>query len=98
MINRDLICREYETEGKEYNFRSEEIFKQKIEDDAFLEFVQYNNKFYGTEYSEIEKINAQGKICLIEIELEGSQNVNKKKPEWNYIYIFPPNVDSLVKR
>ena len=60
--------------------------------------MEYNGNFYGTEFKQIEESQDQGKICLIEIELEGSQNVQKKRGHWNFIYIFPPSVEDLVTR
>ena len=51
--------REGETEGKEYHFISEETFKQMINNNQMLEYVQFNNWWYGTGISCLDdsKIN-----------------------------------------
>jgi guanylate kinase len=93
-----LIGREGEEHGVNYFYRSVEEFKQKIEKNAFLEYVQFNDNYYGTEIEVVEEIQNGDKICLVEIELQGSQKVQQLKPEWNYIFIFPPSPEALEQR
>ena len=90
--------REGETHGKEYFFRKYEEFQDKIKNHEFLEHVEYNKKCYGTEEQQVVDIQKNGKICILEIELKGSKNVHVKRPDWNFIYIFPPSEEALTKR
>ena len=54
--------REGEKDGREYHFISPEKFREKIREDAFIEWEEvYPDTFYGTLYSEVEKIWALGK-------------------------------------
>ena len=56
--------RENEVDGKDYHFLGVEGFQNKIKEDAFLEWEQvYENQYYGTLKSEVERIWSEGKNC-----------------------------------
>jgi guanylate kinase len=67
--------REAEENGREYWFLSEEEFVARIEDGGFLEHVTFVGGRYGTLASEIDRIGADGKVCLLELETEGALRV-----------------------
>lgn len=93
-----LIIREGEVDGREYHFRQREDFEKMIENDEFIEHACYNNNFYGTELAEVERAASAGKICILEIEMIGSKNVYQKHPDWNFVFIMPPNFDAIRER
>lgn len=65
-----------EENGREYWFLNEHEFVEQVEADAFLEHVQYvSGKRYGTLRSEIERIADHGRVCVLELELEGAERV-----------------------
>ena len=65
-----------EENGREYWFLDEAEFVSRIEADAFLEHVQYvSGKRYGTLRTEMERIADRGRICVLELELEGAERV-----------------------
>ena len=62
-----------EENGREYWFLSDEEFAAKIAEGAFLEWVEYvSRRRYGTLRSEIERIAGQGRVCVLELELDGA--------------------------
>ena len=63
-----------------------------------MEYVKFNNNYYGTEIEVVEEIQKENLICLVEIEMKGSQKVQKLKPEWNFVFIFPPSAEALEER
>ena len=69
-----------------------------IENNEFIEFAQYNNNYYGTELEEVRRAEIDGKICILEIEMVGSKNVYDKHPEWNFMFIMPPNFEAIRER
>jgi len=70
-----------ETDGVEYHFLSEEEFVRRIEADDFIEHVQYvSGKRYGTLRSEMERIAGHGRICVLELELEGALRIQAEVP------------------
>ncbi len=65
-----------EEDGREYRFLSDAEFTHGIEDGAFLEWVTYvSGRRYGTLRSEMERIADEGRICVLELELEGALRV-----------------------
>jgi guanylate kinase len=77
-----------EVDGREYYFLSEEAFVQQIEAEAFLEHVLYvSDKRYGTLRSEIDRIAAEGHVCVLELELEGALRAQETVPGSVSIFI-----------
>ena len=65
-----------EEDGREYRFLSDAEFTDGIDDGAFLEWVTYvSGRRYGTLRSEMERIADEGRICVLELELEGALRV-----------------------
>jgi guanylate kinase len=65
-----------EEHGREYWFLSDEEFTRRVEEGGFLEWVEYvSHKRYGTLRSEIDRIAARGRVCVLELELEGALHV-----------------------
>jgi len=65
-----------EADGREYWFLAEEEFVRRIGEGGFLEHVEYvSGKRYGTLRSEIDRITGEGRICVLELELEGALRV-----------------------
>jgi guanylate kinase len=92
--------RENEIHGKDYYFISADEFKQKIDNQEFAEFEEvYENSFYGTLKSEIERIWAKGKHVIFDIDVVGGLNLKKIYPENSLaIFIMPPSVEELENR
>jgi guanylate kinase len=89
-----------EVDGKDYIFLGVEGFKQKIQEDAFVEWEEvYENNFYGTLKSEIERIWKAGKIAVFDVDVEGGINLKKQFQEAALsIFVKPPSVEELEKR
>jgi guanylate kinase len=64
-----------EEDGREYWFLSEQDFVARIEAGEFLEQVTFAGGRYGTLASEIDRIGDDGKICVLELEIEGALKV-----------------------
>ena len=71
-----------EEQGKDYYFISLKDFKQHIKNGDFLEWEEvYRDNFYGTLKSEVERIWAQGKNVIFDIDVVGGLRIKKKYPE-----------------
>ena len=67
-----------EKNGVEYYFLSADEFKQKIKEDAFLEWEEvYTDKYYGTLKSEVSRINEKGNIVIFDVDVAGGCNIKK---------------------
>ncbi len=87
-----------EENGREYWFLDEEAFVERIGEGAFLEHVQYvSGKRYGTLRSEIDRIAAEGRLCVLELELEGALTVQEEVPGSVTIFIAA-DVPELERR
>jgi len=92
--------RENEVHGKDYYFLGVEGFHKKIKEDAFLEWEQvYENQYYGTLKSEIERILSEGKTVIFDVDVVGGLNIKKQYPkECLSIFIMPPSIEVLAER
>lgn len=92
--------RDYEVEGKDYYFLSEEAFREKIHRKDFLEWeMVYEGKYYGTLKSEMHRIWSLGKVPILDLDVQGAIHVQQQYPV-NTISIFiqPPSREELKKR
>jgi len=92
--------RDNETHGKDYYFLGVEGFQNKIKEAAFLEWEEvYENQYYGTLKSEIERIWSEGKTVIFDVDVIGGLNIKKQYPkECLSLFIMPPSVDVLRQR
>ena len=87
-----------EENGREYWFLDDEQFSERVEDGEFLEWVEYvSHKRYGTLRSEIDRIGGHGRICVLELELDGALHVQHEVPGACTIFIAA-DVDELERR
>jgi len=87
-----------EADGVEYWFLTEEEFVARIAAGDFLEHVRYvSGKRYGTLRSEISRIADEGRVCVLELELDGALRVQEEVPGNVTIFIAAP-VDELERR
>ena len=92
--------RENEINGKDYYFLSIEDFKQKINEQAFIEWEEvYEDNYYGTLKSEIERIWNDKKHVVFDVDVVGGLNLKKHFGN-NALAIFiqPPSMDVLIER
>lgn len=87
-----------ELDGIAYWFLTEAEFVDRIEARAFLEHVTYvSGKRYGTLRSEIDRIGEEGRVCVLELELDGALRVQDDVPDSVTIFIAAP-VEELERR
>ena len=87
-----------EIDGKDYFFTTREKFQEAVRNGELLEYAEFVGNFYGTPLSEVERLRDEGKNVLLEIEVQGAKQVQKKCPEAISIFIIPPSMDELEKR
>lgn len=89
-----------EINDRDYYFLTVNEFKQKIKEDAFVEWEEvYTDLFYGTLNSEIERIVNSGKHIAFDVDVEGGLNIKKKfGKDALAIFIKPPSIEELKNR
>ena len=89
-----------EKNGVEYFFLTPQEFKEQIANGNFLEYEEvYPDKFYGTLKSEVERILAEGKNVVFDIDCIGGLNVKKIYGDRALsIFVMPPSIQALRER
>ena len=90
--------REGEIDGKNYFFLTEKEFKDKIDNDGFIEWACFCENYYGTPKDVVEKMLNDGKDVILEIEVQGAMQVKSEYPEAVFIFVIPPSLDVLKQR
>eukprot|EP00986_Skeletonema_menzelii_P002911 scaffold844_cov142-Skeletonema_menzelii.AAC.2 len=90
--------REGEQDGVHYNFTTVDAIKKEIEAGKFVEYAEVHGNYYGTSVAAVQTVQDQGKICLLDIDIQGAQNVKKSDLDALYIFISPPSMEELEKR
>ncbi len=89
-----------ETEGKDYYFLEEEDFRQKLAANEFLEQEEvYKGLFYGTLLSEVNRVWAQKKTIVFDVDVLGGINIKKQFGNKALaVFLRPPSIEVLMDR
>lgn len=90
--------REGEINGVHYHFVDTATFEQMIGDGAFIEHAFVHGNYYGTSVAEVEKIRNQGNDVVLEIDVQGAEQVRRQMPDAVSVFILPPTMDALRQR
>jgi guanylate kinase len=90
--------RENERDGVDYYFFPREEFLRRTEAGEFLEWAEYAGHLYGTLTAEVDRLFARGKHVLLDIEVQGAEQVRRRRKDALAIFILPPSADELVRR
>jgi guanylate kinase len=88
-----------EEDGVEYHFVTKEEFQQKVQEKGFLEWAIVYDQFYGTPVENVNELIKQGKIAVLEIDVQGSRSV-RTHPMVDEVSLFivPPDKKTLEQR
>ena len=88
-----------EINGVHYFFKSEDEFKQMIDQGAFLEYMHvFDMHYYGTPKSFVEQELQEGRSVILEIDVHGAMRVKAAYPDAVLIFIAPPSMSELKSR
>ena len=92
--------RSNEKDGVDYYYLSPEEFRKRIENQEFIEYEEvYSDLYYGTLFSEIDRISARGNNIIFDVDVKGGLNIKKWFGERALsVFIAPPSVEELHKR
>jgi len=92
--------RPHEQHGKDYYFLSEREFQEKISNNEFVEWeMVYEGRYYGTLKKELQRIQANHKIPVLDIDVQGAIHVQDQFPEQSLsIFVQPPSIEELKRR
>lgn len=88
-----------EIDGVNYYFLSREDFDRDIENDSFLEWANIYGDLYGTPKPPIDRVLAEGRLVILEIDVQGALQIQEKLGhQAGYVFIMPPSAEELAKR
>jgi guanylate kinase len=88
-----------DVEGRDYFFVSRDEFQSRIDQGDLLEFAAvFGRDFYGTPRSAVDRSLADGKIVILEIDVQGAIQVRKSCPDALLIFVLPPSDEELHSR
>ena len=87
-----------EVDGRDYYFVSKEEFENRIKEGKFLEYAEFVGNYYGTPLDKVNENLDRGNEVVLEIEVEGAQQVKKKMPNCVSIFLVPPGKQALYDR
>jgi guanylate kinase len=87
-----------EQNGREYYFVSRAEFEEMKGKDDFLEYADVFGNYYGTARRFLREAEQEGKDLLLDIDVQGAEQIKRKIPEAVRIFVMPPNRQELEKR
>ena len=90
---------ERERDGVDYHFVDQATFQKWIDAGRFLEYAQvFGRSWYGTLQDQVEHALGEGKLIVLDIDVQGAKNVKQKMPRAFTVFLMPPSEDTLLKR
>lgn len=90
--------REGEENGVHYNFTTVDAMKKEIAEGKFIEHAEVHGNYYGTSVAAVKSLQDDGKICILDIDVQGARNVKKSSLKAHYVFIAPPSMEALELR
>ena len=87
-----------EVDGRDYHFLSADEFRARIAKGAFIEHAEVFGNLYGTLREPMEAAKARGQVYLLEIDVQGANQLRALGEEGVYIFIAPPDFEELKRR
>jgi len=87
-----------EINGRQYYFISRQDFEQMIREVKFLEYAEVFGNYYGTAKRFLEEAERKGRDLLLDIDVQGAEQIQQKLPDATSIFILPPNRKTLEER
>jgi guanylate kinase len=87
-----------EQDGREYFFISREEFLDRVQRGEFLEWAEVHGNLYGTPAAFVDEQLRAGKSVILEIDVQGAQQVAERRPDAVLIFIEPPDFEELLRR
>jgi len=87
-----------ETEGRDYFFLSPDEFRRRIDEDEFLEWAEVHGNRYGTMRGPVDRMVANGRQVILEIDVQGAEQVRRRALDATTIFIVAPSPEELLRR
>jgi guanylate kinase len=83
--------------GQHYYFTTKEQFCQEIAEGKFLEYAEVHGRIYGTSKQAVRNVLESGRVCMLDIDVQGARLLRKSDIRAIYVFIAPPSLEVRVK-
>ncbi|CAM0141147.1 guanylate kinase [Umbelopsis sp. WA50703] len=90
--------RQGEENGKDYHFVDKDLMTKEVAEGKFIESATFSGNMYGTSLKAVRDVVEEGKVCILDIDMQGVQSVKKTSLQPRYIFIQPPSLETLEQR
>jgi guanylate kinase len=90
--------RQHEKNGRDYYFVTRRRFEKMIAAGDFVEWAEVYGHLYGTSQAQIESVLGAGRDVLLDIDVQGHQQVRERLPEAASVFVLPPSFEELKRR
>lgn len=87
-----------EENGREYHFVTRDEMLKAIENNEFLEYAEFSGNIYGTSKKAVQTVLESGKICALDVDIQGVKSLKKSNLNPIYCFVKPPSLEVLEKR
>jgi guanylate kinase len=87
-----------EVPGEHYTFVDVATFQRLVESGELLEHAVVNGHLYGTSARRVSEMQESCYDVILKIDVQGAEQVRRKRPDGVYVFIAPPDMDELVRR
>jgi len=87
-----------EQPGVDYHFVGRDEFEAMIERGELLEWAEVHGELYGTPRANLERAERDGKLLILDIDVQGAQQVVAARPDTVTIFLLPPSLGALLER
>ncbi len=87
-----------ERDGVDYHFVTREAFEELIADGRLLEWAEVHGDLYGTPASNLEQAAAEGRILILDIDVQGARQVRSARPDTVTVFLLPPSPEVWMER
>jgi guanylate kinase len=90
--------REGEVDGDEYLFMTRKEFESQITRGNLLEWAEVHGHYYGTPRTFVEDRLGEGRVVVLNIDVQGGVNVMSSYPDGAFVFVLPPSLEDLLTR
>lgn len=87
-----------EQDGVHYHFTTADQILSDVAAGKFIEHAEVHGRHYGTSVAAVENVRKQGRICILDIDVQGCRAARKKELLAKYLFIAPPSMEELERR
>src|SRR4029453_15377469 len=89
--------RQGERDGREYHFVTKPVFESMAAGNRFLEWAVVHGNLYGTSLDEVDPRLDRGVDVVLDIDVQGAEQVLARRPDAQSIFVLPPSFDALAR-